>query len=183
MSLERGTSFGHYTIEGLIGKGGMGEVYHAKDEKLGRQVAIKVLPAELAEDSERLARFKREAKVLALIKASERRGHLRTTAHKDCTCPSPKLICASPSRASRESIQRFCRCFKTVAFTLAVSPSSRRFLRRRIAMTSWVGRCVRPRRRSRNWLPRWRPNRMLFLNRFPFTTLRLRVFAMQLDLV
>ena len=42
--MESGTQLGHYTISCLIGKGGMGEVYQAKDEKLGRQVAIKVLP-------------------------------------------------------------------------------------------------------------------------------------------
>ena len=50
MSLERGTSFGHYTIEEPIGKGGMGEVYRARDNKLGRDVAIKVLPDGLSHD-------------------------------------------------------------------------------------------------------------------------------------
>ncbi len=67
MSLEPGTKLAHYEILEPIGKGGMGEVYRAKDSKLGRDVAIKVLPDEFAENAERLARFKREAKVLASL--------------------------------------------------------------------------------------------------------------------
>jgi len=67
MSLERGTSFGHYTIEEPIGKGGMGEVYRARDTRLGRDVAIKVLPEELSRDKERKERFEREARLLAQI--------------------------------------------------------------------------------------------------------------------
>ena len=65
--MESGTKLGHYTVASLIGKGGMGEVYQATDEKLGRQVAIKVLPEEFAKDAERLARFEREAKLLASL--------------------------------------------------------------------------------------------------------------------
>jgi len=58
---------GHYQIVELIGKGGMGEVYRARDTKLDRDVAIKVLPAALAQNPDRLARFEREAKVLAAL--------------------------------------------------------------------------------------------------------------------
>ncbi len=65
--MESCTRLAHYTIASLIGKGGMGEVYQAKDEKLGRQVAIKVLPEEFAKDADRLARFEREAKLLASL--------------------------------------------------------------------------------------------------------------------
>jgi Tol biopolymer transport system component len=57
----------HYEILELIGRGGMGEVYRARDTKLSRDVAIKILPAEFALDSDRLARFQREAKVLASL--------------------------------------------------------------------------------------------------------------------
>jgi Tol biopolymer transport system component/predicted Ser/Thr protein kinase len=67
MPLTGGTRLGPYEIVALIGAGGMGEVYRAKDTKLDREVAIKVLPAALAQDAERLARFEREAKVLASL--------------------------------------------------------------------------------------------------------------------
>jgi len=67
MSMAPGTRLGHYEILAPIGAGGMGEVYRARDTTLDREVAIKVLPAALAQDPERLARFKREAKVLASL--------------------------------------------------------------------------------------------------------------------
>jgi len=67
MLLGAGTYLGCYEILAPIGAGGMGEVYRAKDTKLDREVAIKVLPAALARDPERLARFEREAKVLASL--------------------------------------------------------------------------------------------------------------------
>jgi serine/threonine protein kinase len=57
----------HYEITAKLGEGGMGEVYRARDTKLDRDVAIKVLPADFVEDFERLARFEREAKVLASL--------------------------------------------------------------------------------------------------------------------
>jgi serine/threonine protein kinase/Tol biopolymer transport system component len=66
MSMIRKT-LAHYEITSQLGKGGMGEVYRAKDQKLGRDVAIKVLPEEFARDAERIARFEREAKVLASL--------------------------------------------------------------------------------------------------------------------
>ncbi len=62
-----GQNVSHYNIVGKLGKGGMGEVYRAKDEKLGREVAIKVLPEEFAKDADRLVRFQREAKLLASL--------------------------------------------------------------------------------------------------------------------
>ncbi len=62
-----GTSIAHYHITAKLGQGGMGEVYRATDTKLDREVAIKVLPESFAQDKERLARFEREAKVLASL--------------------------------------------------------------------------------------------------------------------
>jgi serine/threonine-protein kinase len=67
MSLVAGTKLGPYEILAPIGAGGMGEVYKARDTKLDRDVAIKVLPAMFADDPERLGRFEREAKVLASL--------------------------------------------------------------------------------------------------------------------
>ena len=67
MSLAPGTRLGPYEITGRIGAGGMGEVYSARDTKLGRDVAIKILPEALAHDTERLARFEREARTLASL--------------------------------------------------------------------------------------------------------------------
>src|SRR5512144_949396 len=62
-----GMTLGHYQITNQLGKGGMGEVFQAKDQKLGRDVAIKVLPEEFARDADRVARFQREAKLLASL--------------------------------------------------------------------------------------------------------------------
>src|SRR5712691_7638011 len=67
MAILSGTRLGPYEIRSAIGAGGMGEVYRARDTKLGRDVAIKVLPEEFAHDPERLSRFQREAKMLAAL--------------------------------------------------------------------------------------------------------------------
>jgi len=67
MSLAPGARLGPYEIITAIGAGGMGEVFRARDTRLDRDVAIKVLPAEVAQDQERLARFEREAKLLASL--------------------------------------------------------------------------------------------------------------------
>ncbi len=62
-----GARLGHYEVLSKLGEGGMGEVYRARDTKLGRDVALKVLPADFAQDAERLQRFEREARVLASL--------------------------------------------------------------------------------------------------------------------
>jgi serine/threonine-protein kinase len=67
MYLESGDRLGRYEIVSLLGKGGMGEVYRARDSELDREVAIKVLPEEVAADAERLKRFKREARAVAKL--------------------------------------------------------------------------------------------------------------------
>jgi eukaryotic-like serine/threonine-protein kinase len=67
MPINTGTRLGSYELGAQIGAGGMGEVYQAHDSKLGRDVAIKVLPEAFAHDAERLTRFQREAKMLAAL--------------------------------------------------------------------------------------------------------------------
>lgn len=67
MSLSSGTRIGPYEVVNLLGEGGMGQVYRARDAKLNRDVALKVLPGLLADDPDRLARFQREAQVLGAL--------------------------------------------------------------------------------------------------------------------
>jgi serine/threonine protein kinase len=67
LTLSAGSRLGPYEIVAPLGAGGMGEVYRARDPRLGRDVAIKALPAAFAQDPERLARFEREARLLASL--------------------------------------------------------------------------------------------------------------------
>ena len=67
MPLNPGTTLGPYSVTAKIGEGGMGEVWQARDTKLDRDVALKVLPEAFTSDPDRLARFEREAKVLASL--------------------------------------------------------------------------------------------------------------------
>ncbi len=70
MTLSPGVRLGPYEITGAIGAGGMGEVYQATDTRLGREVAIKVLPADLTSDPDRLRRFRHEAQAIAALNPS-----------------------------------------------------------------------------------------------------------------
>ena len=67
MTLSAGTKLGPYEILAPIGAGGMGEVYRAKDPRLGRDVAIKVLPASFSQDADRLKRFEQEARAAGVL--------------------------------------------------------------------------------------------------------------------
>ncbi len=75
MTLAPGTTLGPYQVTAKIGEGGMGEVYRARDTTLDRDVALKVLPDAFASDPDRLARFQREAKVLASLNPDQSSGH------------------------------------------------------------------------------------------------------------
>jgi eukaryotic-like serine/threonine-protein kinase len=67
MALTPGTRIGSYEVVALLGEGGMGQVYRARDGKLNREVALKILPELFTADPDRLARFRREAQVLASL--------------------------------------------------------------------------------------------------------------------
>src|SRR5579875_824522 len=67
MALRAGTRLGAYEVISFLGAGGMGEVYRARDTKLGRDVALKILPESMAHDSQRMARFERAARTLASL--------------------------------------------------------------------------------------------------------------------
>ena len=83
MPLNVGDRLGHYDVTALIGEGGMGEVYRARDTKLDRDVALKVLPQAFTDDPDRLARFEREAKVLASLNHTNI-GHIYGTVVRLC---------------------------------------------------------------------------------------------------
>jgi eukaryotic-like serine/threonine-protein kinase len=68
MALTPGTKLGPYEILAPLGAGGMGDVYRARDTRLGRDVAIKVLPETLTKDADRLRRFEQEARTIAALK-------------------------------------------------------------------------------------------------------------------
>jgi len=90
MGLTIGTQLGSHEITGLLGKGGMGEVYRARDLKLKREVAIKILPEEFALDADRISRFQREAEVLAslTIQILPRFTMSQTRTRRDIWCSS-----------------------------------------------------------------------------------------------
>ena len=74
MTLQKGARLGADEIRGPLGAGGMGEVYRAWDERLGREVALKVLPQSVASDPERLHRFEQEARAAGALNHPSRRG-------------------------------------------------------------------------------------------------------------
>jgi len=76
MTLSSGVRLGPYEIQAPLGAGGMGEVYRARDTRLGREVAIKILPEFLARDPERLHRFERETRAVATLKPPQHSGDL-----------------------------------------------------------------------------------------------------------
>src|SRR5438105_7224834 len=88
MMIGPGVRLGPYEILSAIGAGGMGEVYRARDTKLGRDVAIKVLPASVTSDPDRLARFTREAQVLAALN----HPNIAAIHHVEETADGPAIV-------------------------------------------------------------------------------------------
>ncbi len=113
MSLGSGTQLGHYEILSLLGAGGMGEVYRARDTKLNREVALKVLPETFARDPERMARFEREAQVLASLNhpniaqiyGLEESGETRALVMELVEGPTLAERIAAPTAAHRATLQ------------------------------------------------------------------------------
>ena len=97
MSIAPGTRLGPYEVTAAIGAGGRGEVYRAHDTTLDRDLAIKVLPDAFASDPERLARFEREAKVLASLQVDQV-AHGRGKGNDQ---PAPLMAVASPDDPAR----------------------------------------------------------------------------------
>jgi len=106
VALLPGSRLGAYEVTAQLGVGGMGEVYRATDTKLKRQVAIKILPSSLAADSDRLARFQREAEVLASL--NPLRCQPRPLAKEPPMCPTLSLawVLASGSTCHRAACER-----------------------------------------------------------------------------
>jgi serine/threonine protein kinase len=102
MALRAGTRLGPYEIVSLIGAGGMGEVYEALDTRLDRSVAIKVLPAQLSDDSDALARFQREAKAVAAL--SHPSILAISTLGRQMASRTPSQNCLRARRCERDSL-------------------------------------------------------------------------------
>jgi serine/threonine protein kinase len=105
MTLSPGTRLGPYEIIGLLGVGGMGEVYRARDTKLNRDIAAKVLPEAVASDRQRLARLEREAQVLGAVN----HPHLAHTHGFEDSTGTPALVMElveGPTLADRSHLGR-----------------------------------------------------------------------------
>ncbi len=100
MSINPGTRLGPYEISAPLGAGGMGEVWRAHDTQLNRDVAIKVLPEAFASDADRLARFEREAKVLASLNHTNI-GHIYGLEHSGETRALVLELVEGPTLADR----------------------------------------------------------------------------------
>ena len=142
MALTPGTRLGPYEVLAPLGAGGMGEVYRARDTKLNRDVAIKILPDLFASDAERLARFNREAQTLAAlnhpniahIHGLEESGSVRAlvmelvegedsvAAHRPRADSRSTRRCRSPGRSPRRSRPRTSRGSSTA---ISSPPTSR----------------------------------------------------------
>jgi serine/threonine protein kinase len=100
-----GTNLGHYRIVEKIGEGGMGVVYRAHDERLDRDVAIKVLHEAVAQDADRLARFEREAKAVAILDHSKIRTIHHFGNHQGVTFAVTELL---KGETLRERLEKLC---------------------------------------------------------------------------
>ncbi len=120
LPLPPGTRFGPYAIVAPIGAGGMGEVYRASDPRLGRDVAIKVLPPSVVQDEDRRARFEREARALAALSHPNIINIFDTGVHEDHPFVVMELL---DGETLRDRLTRFDLAASTVRPWLAMSSS------------------------------------------------------------
>ena len=157
MPLAIGTRVGPYEITGTLGAGGMGEVYRARDTKLNRDVALKILPTRFARDPDRLARFQREAQVLASLNhpniARDLRARGRRTAcTRSCSSSSRARRWPIASRAGRCRSTRRCRSRGRLPTRSRPPTSTASSIATSSRPTSRSARW----RRSRSWTSAWR---------------------------
>ena len=104
MSIETGKTLGHYKVISSIGAGGMGEVYLAEDTKLDRKIALKVLPAEVAKNTDRMQRFIREAKAASSLNHPNI-AHIYEIGEADCM----SYLAGRSSPMARANLSKFSR--------------------------------------------------------------------------
>lgn len=121
MTLPAGTSLGAYDIVGPIGAGGMDEVYRARDPRLGRDVAIKVLPASVSVDPDRLRRFEQEARAAAAVSHPNILAVYDIGSHDDVPYIVSELL---QGRTLREHLQSQATTAGTLASLTAQASSS-----------------------------------------------------------
>ena len=146
MSLAPGTRLGAYEIAGLIGAGGMGEVYRAHDTKLDRDVAIKVLPPSFTGDLTRLARFEREARMLAALNHPHIGAIYGLEESNDVKALVLELI-EGPTPADRVAARNKTPVTEFVSYPLAILA-----LKSKKASKCWPYFCLV---RKRGFEPRW----------------------------
>lgn len=126
MGLNAGSKLGPYEIGAPLGAGGMGEVYRARDPRIGRDVAIKVLPDDLAHDDDRLARFRREAQVLGSLNHPHIAAIYGLEESNGITAIVLELV-EGPTRAFEGE-----DASETMALVITKEPDWKRFRRRRL---------------------------------------------------
>src|SRR5512141_978350 len=126
MTLSAGSRLGPYEILGQIGAGGMGEVYRAKDPRLGRDVAVKVLPASFSQDADRLRRFEQEARAAGVLNHPNITAVYDIGTHEGAPYVVQEMLEGETLRAPAESWRRERRSTTRCRSPTASRPRTRR---------------------------------------------------------
>ncbi|MBA2338954.1 MAG: protein kinase [Pyrinomonadaceae bacterium] len=146
MTLETGTRIGRYEIKSLLGAGGMGEVYRARDPKINRDVAIKVLPPDFSDDAVRLARFEQEARAAGTLNHPNILSIYDVETHDGAPYVVSELLEGGTLREQMGGSSAALPVRKALDYALQIAPSSSSTWRSRRS-----GRCP-PARRARRAL-------------------------------